>query len=256
MTSVVNRCRILFALIIRDLLARFGRQHLGFIWTVIEPMLLTTGVMFVWSQLKEPIIHGVPVAAFALTGYMPLTLSRHFTGAMTGLMRHSSPLLYHAPISHIDIAVSRLILEFLSATLAFVVIYFIVVSTGITPPAANPSLALAGWLMSGWHFAAVGLLTGMLTEYWEPLEKFVQPWQYLQLPISGCFIMAEWMPSSAQKLLLLNPSVHCYEMLRAGFFGDEIVTHYDVGYLALTTAAITLVGAYALAGVRKHIEVH
>ena len=42
--------------------------------------------------------------------------------------------------------------------------------------------------------------------------------------------MVDWLPHYAQKLLLLNPSVHCFEMFRAGFFGAEVTTHYDPAY--------------------------
>ena len=256
MIALSRHARVIYSLILRDLLARFGRRNLGFVWTVLEPMLLTTGVMLLWSLIKEPIIHGVPVAAFVMTGYLPLTLSRHFSSGMIGILRTNVNLLYHAPIKHVDIMAARGILEFLSTTIAMFIIYFVVVSTGLAPPAMDPGLALAGWLMCTWHFAVVGVVTGTLTDYWEPLEKFIQPWQYLQLPISCIFFMVDWMPTYAQKLLLWNPTVHCYEMVRAGYFGEAIVTHYDVGYLSFVTLGLTLVAIISVLGVREHLQVH
>lgn len=255
MTNMMRRIDVIYALTVRDLMGRFGRKNLGFIWTVLEPMILTAGVMLVWSMIKEPIIHGIPVITFVMTGYMPLTLSRHYSGATIRLLRNSSGLLYHRPISHVDILLARMLLEFLSCTLAGVTIYFIVVSTGLSPSAEDPPLLLAGWLMAGWHFGVVGVLTGVLTEYWEPLEKFVQPIQYLQLPVSGAFFMVDWVPSYAQKLLLWNPSIHCYEMIRGGYLGEGIATHFSVTYLALVTLGMTFVAALAVANVREHVEI-
>ena len=75
MIALWRHGRIIYSLILRDLLARFGRRNLGFVWTVLEPMLLTTGVMMVWSLIKEPIIHGVPVAAFVMTGLSLIHIS-------------------------------------------------------------------------------------------------------------------------------------------------------------------------------------
>ena len=256
MNAISRQAEIIYALIVRDMMVRFGRQNLGFVWAILEPMILTTGVMLIWSLIKEPIVHGVPVIAFVMTGYLPLTLNRHMSNSTLGLLRGSSSLLYHAPISHVSIVAARLILEFLASTVALMVIYFIVVSTGMIPPAVNPGLAMAAWLLIAWHFSMIGILQGILVMYWEPLEKFIQPYQYLQLPVSGVFFMVEWMPTYAQKLLLWNPTVHCYEMFRAGFFGEEIVTHYDVGFLVTVTIGLTMAASYSLLHVRGHVTDH
>ncbi|MEA2741427.1 MAG: capsular polysaccharide transport system permease protein, partial [Acetobacteraceae bacterium] len=74
MSRLRSHFDVFYALIIRDLMTRFGRQHLGFVWTILEPMILCTGVMFVWSFIHDPLIHGMPVVELVFTGYMPLTL--------------------------------------------------------------------------------------------------------------------------------------------------------------------------------------
>ena len=256
MLAVHAHFNVFRALIIRDLMGRFGRNHLGFVWTILEPMILCVGVMLVWSTIRESMIHGIPVLAFVLTLYLPLTLWRHLTGPLVKLMRNSSGLLYHRPITHSHVLLARCVLEFFSSTVALIVIYFAAVSTGLIEPMRDPSVVLAAWLFTGWYFGALGVLTSAWTEYWEPAEKFVQPAMYLQLPLCGGFTMVDWLPHYAQKLLLLNPSVHCFEMFRAGFFGAEVTTHYDPAYLAAWSVALTVLGAGALYHVRDRIEVN
>jgi capsular polysaccharide transport system permease protein len=241
-------------LTIRDLMTRFGRSHLGFVWTILEPMILCTGVMIIWSVIKEPVIHGIPIIEFVLTGYMPLTLWRHLQNPMAHLLRNYSGLLYHQPISHVHLMLARILLEFLSTTAALGIIYFVVVSFGIVRPVQDPGLALAAWLLSGWYFGAMGLLIGAVTEYWEPAEKFIQPSQYFQLPLSGVFFMLDWLPAWAQRILLFNPSVDCFEMFRAGFLGDGITTYYDPYYIVGCSAAMTMVAAAAIYNVRDQIR--
>jgi capsular polysaccharide transport system permease protein len=201
-------------------------------------------------MIKEPIIHGVPVVAFVMTGYMPLTLWRHLQNPMIRILRSNASLLYHQPVSHVHLMLARLFLEFFSTTAALFVIYFVVTAFGIIAPVEDPGLALAAWLLSAWYFGALGIAISALTEYWEPAEKFIQPAQYLQLPLSGVFFMLDWLPDYAQKLLLWNPSVHCFEMFRAGFFGEAVTTHYDPAYLA-TFSAVIMVGA---AGIVHHVR--
>jgi ABC-2 type transport system permease protein/capsular polysaccharide transport system permease protein len=42
--------------------------------------------------------------------------------------------------------------------------------------------------------------------------------------------------------------VHGVEIVREGFFGSQIVAHYDLGYMALANTVLTLMG---LAHTRK-----
>jgi capsular polysaccharide transport system permease protein len=256
MRAVRVRISVLRALIIRDLMGRFGRNHLGFVWTILEPMILCTGVMLVWSMIKEPMVHGIPLVAFVLTGYMPLTLWRHLTGPLIKLIHNNAGLLYHRPILHTDIVLARCILEFLSSTVALIVIYFVLESIGLVEPVKDPGLALAGWLFTGWYFSGLGIILCAWTEVWEPAEKFIQPAMYIQLPICGAFAMVDWLPNYAQKLLLLNPSVHCFEMVRAGFLGEEIATHFDSVYLATWSAALTVLAIAAMYSARDRIQMN
>ena len=246
--------RTIYALIIRDLMVRFGRGHLGFAWTVLEPLILTSGVMALWTFMKEPTIHGVPVAAFVMTGYMPLTLWRHLSNPMTRILSSNSNLLYHRMVSSFDIILARSCLEFLSTSAALTIMYFVVVTTGIVEPAQDLGLTLAGWIMTAWYFGATGLMLSACSEAWEPVEKFLQPLQYLSLPLSGVFFMVDWLPNYARKLLLLNPSVHCFEMFRAGFLGESVTTHFDCWYLAAWSLAMSVVGAASVYQVRNRLR--
>ncbi len=248
------RLRVIGALILRDLMVRFGRSNLGFVWTILEPMILTAGVIVVWSIIRPSIYHGVPIVAFVLTGYMPLTMWRHLTNPANKIFRTNTSLLYHRVISHYEILIARLILEFISTSIALVVVYTTLLALGVLEPVADYSLLLLGWLLTSWYFGAVGLSIAALTEIWEPTEKFIQPAQYLSLPVSGVFFMVDWMPDFGQKLLLLNPPVHCFEIFRAGFFGPSVNTHYDVGYIVVWCIGLTALGVFALRNVREHIQ--
>ena len=254
MTASASRVTIIQALIMRDLLSRYGRHSFGFFWAIMEPLILASGVLVIWSMIHEASMHGVHVTTFVITCYLPLTLSRHLIGPLSRLGRNNSSLLYHRPVGYADILTARVLVEVMSATLALVLIYFVTVSVGIVEPIQDWPLALAGWLLTGWLYGGIALLASAWTEYWEPAEKFIQPLQYLSLPLSGAFFMVDWVPAGAQHLLLLNPAVHCFEMFRAGFFGEGVPTHYDPWYLAAWSAAFTLAGAAAIYRVRDRIQ--
>ena len=254
MRAMKQNMGIIGALMTRDLIARFGRDHLGFVWTVLEPLILTTGVMLIWSLLKEPTIHGVPVLSFVMTGYMPLTLWRHLTSPMVKIVRKHASLLYHQPISIAHILLARILLEVLSLSGALSVTYFVTVSCNLIEPVNNWGLALLAWLLGAWYYGALGIVIAGLTEMWEPAERFVQPIQYLALPVSGVFFMVDWLPGYARTLLVLNPSVNYFEMFRGGFLGPGVTTHYSATYLAVCSLAATLLGMATMRGARLKLD--
>jgi len=243
------------ALIVRDLMVRFGRQDLGFVWAILEPMILVCGVLGVWSVLHGHDVRGVPVLSFIVTGYMPLTVWRHTTGSMTRVMQNQSSLLYHRPITPFDIVFARLSLELLSATTALLVVGFVLISTGLMRPVSDWSLAMLGWTLTCAYFGGMGMVIAGLTQVWEKAEKFVQPINYFALPFSGVFFMVDWLPSWAQQAVLWVPSVDCIEILRAGVIGPVVATHYDIGYVVLVTLAMLVVGLSFVRVSRRHIEV-
>lgn len=235
------QARVLGALLMREMVIRYGRENIGFLWLVVEPLILTSGVMVLWSYMRSG-EHGVTLAAFILTGYMPLTLWRHISSQTVSCLRQNLPLLYHRQVRPLDILLARAVLEFAGTTLALVAVYAVLRLSGLLDPYDSLALLLAGWLFMAWLAFAAGLVLAALSEQFDFIEKLVPPFQYLLLPISGVFFMVSWLPTAAQKLALYVPMVHCYEMFRAGMIGPSVATHYSFGYIACWCLFTTFLG--------------
>lgn len=251
---MVERARVLEALAVRDMMMRYGRGNLGFLWVLLEPMVLTIGVMVIWTLLKGEREHGVDVIALVLTGYMPLTLWRHMTNASIFILRRNSALLYHRNISYLDVFVGRQILEFLGTTAALIVVATALLALGLIKPPIDPGLLVVGWLAMGFLSASTGLMLCLMTESSEVWERFVQPFQYLLIPGSGAFFMVDWMPSQAQQAILYNPTVHCFEMFRAGYLGIESPTHYTMWYPFVFSIGMLAIGLRLLDTLAEHFR--
>jgi capsular polysaccharide transport system permease protein len=236
------------ALVLRDLMMRYGRDNIGFAWVILEPLLLTGGVMIVWSLTMGSDRNGVKIVEFILTGYMPLALWRHMTNGPIQIFRRSAALLYHRTITLFDILAARQVLEFAGTSAALLVVWGGLYTAGVVAGVARLDLLLLGWAMMAWLAFGAGAIIAALTERSETAERFIQPLQYVMLPISGAFVMVDWLPSWAQQAVLLNPMVHCYEVFRAGYFGEAVATHYDLAYFSIWALALTFVG---LLGVQR-----
>jgi capsular polysaccharide transport system permease protein len=249
------RVATISSLIKRDMVVRYGRENIGFAWLMVEPMILTVGVMTLWVIMKPEYEHGIQIVALVLTGYMPLTLFRHITAAQVNMMKASGSLLYHRPVSIWDIFLSRSLMEFGGTTIAFLVIYGILLVFGQIEPVKDWRLVISAWLLIGFFALAIGACFAAVTELSEVSERFVQTYQYLQVPLSGAFFMIDWMPSQVQNLLFYNPLVHGFEMIRAGFFGESVPTHYTPEYIFFWSVALLLIGLAGMKRARRTLHV-
>ena len=86
----INR-RVIGALLLREMLTRYGRNNIGFLWLFVEPMLFTLVITIFWSATRT--IHGsnIPIVAFALTGYSSLLMWRNMPGRCAGALKSTRP---------------------------------------------------------------------------------------------------------------------------------------------------------------------
>jgi ABC-type polysaccharide/polyol phosphate export permease len=63
--------------------------------------------------------------------------------------------------------------------------------------------------------------------------------------------MINWLPLSAQTILLYSPMVHAVEMLREGFFGMGIQSRYSISYLLICNISFTVIALLLVNNVKK-----
>lgn len=66
--------------------------------------------------------------------------------------------------------------------------------------------------------------------------------------------MVDWLPQGAQKFILLLPMVHGVEMIREGYFGNLVRTHYDLGYMAMCCLVLSLIGLFLVRDAGRRVE--
>ena len=132
--------RVVHALMLRELLGHYGREGLGTFWLVGTPMVLTIGVMIMWSMAGEGNKASVGIVPFALTGYTIITLWRHLVGYFTNCLEHNMGLMFHRNVHYFDTLLSIALLEVAGIGLSFSVLYTSLYATGLIDPLYDPYL--------------------------------------------------------------------------------------------------------------------
>jgi capsular polysaccharide transport system permease protein len=253
--SLAIQFRVLHALMMREVITRYGRDNLGVLWLVGEPMIFTLGVATLWSAAK--LTHGgtgIPIVAFAVTGYSSVLMWRNATSQCSGGIEANKPLLFHRSVLIIDVFLTRIALEIVGASSSFIVLSLFFIFIGWMPVPYDLSLVLAGWFMLAWFGASLALLVGAGTAFSPLVHRLWHPIAYLLFPMSGAAFMVQWLPKKLQEVVLYLPMVHGVELLRHGYFGNVVRTHYDIAYMAEWCVALTLCGMYVVREASRRIE--
>lgn len=238
--SFVIQRKVVGALLMREIITRYGRHNIGFLWLFVEPMLFTLGVTTLWSF--SGLKHGsnLPITAFAVTGYSAVLLWRNMPGRCINAVMPNSPLMYHRNVRVIDIFWSRLILEAMGATISFVVLSLFFIGINWMSPPEDLIKVMAGWLYLAWFGSSLAILMGSLSERSELVEKLWHPTSYLLFPLSGAAFLVDSTPFLFQKVVLWLPMVNAIELMREGYFGSVINARYDTAYLFESCILLTL----------------
>ena len=238
--------RVIAALLMREIRTRYGRENIGYLWVIGEPFLFCVGVAIMWTAIRPAHEHGVPVTAFVITGYVPLTMWRHCVGRSIKAFDANGSLLFHRQVTP---------LEIIGAVIAGVVVSAGAILIGFMDMPDDFGLLYFGLFCEAVFCLASALIMAPLSETGDVLEKVIGAIMYLSIPFSGAFTMVDWMPKAFQSVLLWSPSVHALEIIRKGQFGSKVHAHYDLVFFTWSCALMILIGLSLTLRSRKHILV-
>ena len=252
--SLTIHRRVIWALLMREVITRFGRKNLGVLWLIAEPMMFTLGVTALWSAAGLSHGSSMPIVAFAITGYSSVLMWRNTVSRCNSGIQTNLNLLYHRNVKVIDVFVTRIVLEMAGATASFIVLAVFFTTIEWIEPPDDLLKVIGGWLMLAWFGAALAILVGAATAYSEIVERIWHPMAYLLFPLSGAAFMVDWLPKAGQDVVLLLPMVHGVELIREGYFGSQVRTHYDMAYTAFVNLLLTLAGLWLLRDAAMRVE--
>jgi ABC-2 type transport system permease protein/capsular polysaccharide transport system permease protein len=243
--------RVVAALLMREVMTRFGRHNLGFLWLFVEPMIFTLGVTALWTATRS--LHGstLPIVPFAVTGYSSVLLWRNMPARLIDAVEPNRTLLYHRNVKVIDIYLARLLLEASGATISFMTLTLFFWSLGWMHGPEDVLKIMEAWLLLALFGGGLAIFLGSMSEEFEIIEKLWHPFSYLFFPLSGAAYLVSSLPQSVQPLALYLPMVNGVEMLREGYFGSEMTAIYDLPYFICVTLVVWLLALLELRKISK-----
>jgi len=249
------QARVIGALIMRELHTRYGRENVGYLWVVLEPMMLAVAIAFARSGSKgADYTDDIRPVPFVVCGYCVFILFRSVVSRSEGTLESNGPMLYHRMVSVFDMLFARLVLEASGAgtTLAIMICFITVLGYGSLP--ARPLDLIAGFMAMVWFSFSLSMIICAITHENRTAGRLVHPVMYLTLPLSGCFYQISWLPEPFRGWMSWFPLAEIFEQVRYGEFSSATNQYVKPLYLIGWFMALTWVGMVAIKHVRNNVH--
>ena len=241
--------RVIGALLLREMITRYGRNNLGFLWLFVEPLLVTMVFAVLWKFIRGHQISGINIVAFMITGYPMMMLWRQSSSKTMGAVAANIGLLYHRNVRIFDLLLSRMILEIASVTVAQILILMLFIFVGWIELPADIFYMLIAWILMAFFAFGLGFLLYAISCKSEVFGKIWGAMGIVFMIASGVFYFVSSLPQQAQEIVLWVPMIHGTEMFRHGYFGATVVTMENPWYLILWDIILLLVGLLSVKSV-------
>jgi len=244
---------VLFALVLREMLTRFGARRMGAFWMVFEPILHVVIVMFIFTTIRGREVPGMDFPLYLATGMIPFFMMRNIALRLMDAISANQALFAYQQIKPLDTLIARTIVEFsLYACVYVLVVGALGLWAGYDISMHDP-LAWFAALATGVVFSAgLGLIFCVWARAFPNAKTFIR---VLFLPvylISGVIFPIWKLPEAYMPWLLWNPYLHVIDNLRSSIFVAYPET-YGISFSYPAKAAlVVLCLGLAMYRLRRH----
>lgn len=251
------QAHVIGALLMRELHTRYGRENVGYLWMVLEPLSLATAVSSLHFMEKSTAFSSdIRPVPFAIVGYCVFIIFRQIVSRSEGVLEANAPLLYHRMVTVFDMVFARALLESAGVITTLVILLGFASAFGIASPPVRPLSLMAGVALMVWFSFAFSMIVCSLTNENRLAARLVHPILYILMPISGGFYQLIWLPEPYRTWMSWFPMVQIFELVRFGEFHSAKDTYVHPLYIIGWCMVSTYVGLISLKIVRRHIHLH
>ncbi len=252
--SLAIQVRVIGALLMREIITRYGRKNIGFLWLFVEPLMMTVFITLMWKFLRADRVSTLNIVAFVITGYPMAMMWRNASNRAIGAISGNLSLLYHRNVRVLDTLFARMLLEVAGATIAQIFFMIVLIAIGWIDFPADPFYMVMAWGLMIIFAFGLGLIICSIAQMFDVFGKIWGTLSFILLPLSGAFFFVSALPTSAQNIAQYIPMIGGTEMFRHGYFGDAVTTFENVGFIVVCDIALLLIGLIMVRNFSRGIE--
>ena len=248
LSRIDTTARVIAALMLREMVTRYGRARAGYLWAVLEPAAFIALLSVLFTQIAHRPPLGHSFALFYASGYVAFHWVFDISSVTARSVHVNRPLLAFPAVRPLDTVLARFLLQALTGLAVAAVIFGAVIAVFAPGTRVDPGPLLGAWALA----SALGLGIGVVNCWLFALSKSWElAWGVLSRPvflISCVFFTFASLPGFAREALWWNPVVHVVGLVRTGFYPAYDAAHVAPGYVLALAGAFTLAGLLAFRG--------
>jgi capsular polysaccharide transport system permease protein len=246
--------RVIGALVLRELHTRYGRENIGYLWMIGEPMLLASVIGALHAGSGHSYGGDIKPVPFAVLGYTLFMIFRGIVNRAEGGVEANAPLLYHKQVTVLDINLARGFLEFGSVILTLTMLMGLLILVGLAAPPARPLPLMISAILIWWYSIGHAFVISAISYENRTVGRFVHPYAYFMVGLSGAFVPLGWLPPTFRMWLSWIPLTHVFELARYGWFRTANLDYFSGEYLVGACLVLTWTGLVLMRRLRAHIH--
>jgi len=234
-------CRVVVALIMREMNSRFDQESAGFVWGLLEPLILVAFYIVIHTAMaRSGAALGDDSLLFMITGVVAFRMSRGLVSACQTCIKQNLQLLTYPQVRPLDTFYARFLVEtfrWLIVVFAFFGFLSIYIKGSVITHPDQFVEAILACLYLGGSMALFNAIVGILFPFW------LKIWNIASMPLmllSGLFYVPSEMPPPALAIMEWNPFLHCVEWMRTASYIDYISV-LDKTYLLSFSTGVLLI---------------
>jgi ABC-2 type transport system permease protein len=227
---------LVWALVLRDLKVRYRRSTIGFLWTMLQPLLMMLTFQLVFAALFRFEIPNYSV--YALAGILFWNFFQQSIVASMNSLRGNAALLQKLPIPRAVFPLATVLSGLVNLGFALLTLIALLLVTGHPLRPALLFLPVAILLAAAFTLGA-GLLLSPLAVFFSDVVEFVGVVLGVLFYLTPVFYPMDIVPARFRPLVRFNPIRSILEVFRDPVYQGEVppLTHLAV---AVVVAALAL----------------
>ena len=241
--SIGVQCRVIYALMMREIHTLYGRTQLGYLWAVIKTAI---GIAVMWifrviCGISNP--HGMSMLAYLVVGFVLWSIvTSSITKCITAIESNIT-LLTFPQVTPVDVMVARCLVILCTEIISGVILLLIGYYLGYELYISNIGgllyiLALAYTIGLG-----VGMILSSLNSYFSTIERIVPIIFRFLMFASGVMFSVTMFTGKIGTWILWNPFLQIIEFTRSCMssgYPSDFVSHCYLIQIALCSITIGL----------------
>jgi lipopolysaccharide transport system permease protein len=240
----------------RDFVTNYKQTVLGPLWFVLQPLLTTLTFMFVFGRMARISTDGLPMIIFYLAG---ITIWNYFSETLNrtaGVFRDNAAIFGKVyfprltmPFSIVISSLVRFFIQFALFLIAWAYYYF---QTDKIHPNLYILLTPVLVVLMGLMGLGAGMIISSLTTKYKDLIFLLAFGVQLLMYATPVIYPINSIPEEYRWIILLNPVTPIVETFRYAYLGSGLFSWYNLGYTALVTLVLLIVGTIVFNRVEKN----